>query len=327
MRRREFISLLGGMTAIPLVVRAQEVGKVYRIGFFGPALLSPPNVVPYQAFLAQMRELGFREGQNLHIEFRGIVDDLRGNSVSAEELVRAQPELIVVCGPAVPLQSVVGTNQTNPIVMIAFNFDPIVSGYVKSLSRPGGNITGVVSQQLELAQKQVELLTQTFPGKTHLAILFEAQSVDQFSAAERAAKSLKLEVQSLKLEGPSYNFDAAIRSAAAGGAQMLLMLSGPRWAQHRSLIAELAIQHRLPAMYIAKHYVEGGGLISYGADLSAIYRKGADYVAKILKGAKPAELPVEQATKFELVVNLKAAKALGVTIPNGILLAADEVID
>jgi putative ABC transport system substrate-binding protein len=327
MRRREFISLLGGMTALPLVVRAQEAGKVYRIGFFGPALLSPANVVPYQAFVAQMRELGFREGQNLHIEFRGIVDDLRKNSVSAEELVRAQPELIVVCGPAVPLQSVVGTNYTNPIVMIAFNFDPIVSGYVKSLSRPGGNITGVVSQQLELAQKQVELLTQTFPGKTHLAILFEAQSVDQFSAAERAAKSLKLEVQSQKLEGPSYNFDAAIRSAAAGGAQMLLMLSGPRWAQHRSLIADLTIQHRLPAMFIAKHYVEPGGLISYGADLSAIYRKGADYVAKILKGAKPADLPVEQATKFELVVNLKAAKALGVTIPNGILLAADQVID
>jgi putative tryptophan/tyrosine transport system substrate-binding protein len=327
MRRREFISLLGGMTALPLVVRAQEVGKVYRIGFFGPALLSPANVRPYQAFLAQMRELGFREGQNLHIEFRGIVDDLRGNSVSAEELVRAQPELIVACGPAVPLQSVVGTNYANPIVMIAFNFDPIVSGYVKSLSRPGGNITGVVSQQLELAQKQVELLTQTFPGKTHLAILFEAQSADQFGAAERAAKSLKLEVQSLKLEGPSYDFDAAIRSAAAGGAQMLLMLSAPRWAQHRSRIAELAIQHRLPAMYIAKHYVEGGGLISYGADLSAIYRKGADYVAKILKGAKPADLPVEQAIKFELAVNLKSAKALGVTIPNGILLAADELIE
>src|SRR5262245_59164312 len=117
MRRREFISLLGGMTAIPLVVRAQEVGKVYRIGFFGPALLSPANVVPYEAFLAQMREIGFREGHNLRIEFRGIVDDLRGNSVSAEELVRAQPEVIVVCGPEVPLRSVVGTNQTIPIVM------------------------------------------------------------------------------------------------------------------------------------------------------------------------------------------------------------------
>ena len=221
MRRRDFISLLGGMTTIPLAVRAQEVGKVYRIGFFGPALTSPPTIAPYQAFLAQMRELGFREGQNLHIEFRTL-EDPRGLSVSAEELVRSQPELIVVSGPAVALQSVVGTNQAIPIVMIAINFDPIVGGYVKSLSRPGGNITGVVFQQLELAQKQVELLTQAFPGKTHVAILFEAQSADQFGAAERAAKSLKLEVQSLKLEGPSYDFDAAIRSAAAAGAQMVL---------------------------------------------------------------------------------------------------------
>jgi putative tryptophan/tyrosine transport system substrate-binding protein len=327
MRRREFITLVGGMTAIPLVVRAQEVGKLYRIGYFGPALTSPPAVAPYQAFLAQMRELGFREGQNLTIEFRGVEDDPRRNSLSAEELVRAQPELIVACGPAVTLQSVLAANKAIPIVMIAFNFDPIVSGYVKSLSRPGGNITGVVSQQLELAQKQVELLTQAFPGKTHVAILFEAQSADQFGAAERAAKSLKLEVQSLKLEGPSYDFDSAIRSAAAGGAQMLLMLSAPGWQQHRARIAELAIQHRLPAMFIAKHYVEAGGLISYGADLPGIFRKGADYVAKILKGAKPADLPVEQAAKFELVVNLKTAKALGVTIPNGILLAADEVID
>jgi len=327
MRRREFISLLGGMTAIPLVVRAQEVGKIYRIGYFGPAQTSPPAVAYYQAFLAQMRELGFREGQNLRIEFRGVVDDPRGNSVSAEELVRAQPELIVTVGPAVALQSVVGTNQAIPIVMIAFNFDPIVGGYVKSLSHPGGNITGVVSQQLELAQKQVELLTQAFPGKTHVAILFEAQSADQFGAAERAAKSLKLEVQSLKLEGPLYDFDAAIRSAAAEGAQMLLMLSGPGWQQHRSRIAELAIQHRLPAMFIAKHYVEAGGLISYGADLPGIFRKGADYVAKILKGAKPADLPVEQATKFELAVNLKTAKAIGVELPTSILLRADQVIE
>jgi putative ABC transport system substrate-binding protein len=327
MRRRDFISLLGGMTTIPLAVRAQEVGKVYRIGFFGPALTSPPTVVPYQAFLAQMRELGFREGQNLRIEFRAVEDDPRGNSVSAEELVRSQLELIVVAGPAVALQLVVGTNQAIPIVMIAINFDPIVGGYVKSLSRPGGNITGVVFQQLELAQKQVELLTQAFPGKTRVAILFEEQSADQFGAAERSAKSLKLEVQSLKLEGPSYDFDAAIRSAAAAGAQMLLMLSAPGWPQHRARIAELAIQQRLPTMFIAKHYVEAGGLISYGADFSGMYRKAADYVAKILKGEKPADLPVEQATKFELAVNLKTAKTVGIKLPESILLRADQLIE
>ena len=248
-------------------------------------------------------------------------------SVNADELVGSQPELIVVVGPAVALQSVVGANQAIPIVMIAVNFDPIVVGYVKSLSRPGGNITGVVFQQLELAQKQVELLTQAFPGKTHVAILFEAQSADQFGAAERAAKSLKLEVQSLKLEGPSYDFEAAIRSAAAGGAHMLLMLSAPGWQPHRARIAELAIQQRLPTMFIAKHYVETGGLISYGADFPGMFRKAADYVVKILKGAKPADLPIEQATKFELAVNLKTAKAIGIKLPESILLRADQLIE
>ena len=326
MRRREFISLLGGMTAIPLVVRAQEVGKVYRIGYFGPAQTSAPAIAYYRTFLAQMRELGFNEGGNLRIEFRAV-EDSRGISVNADELVASRLELIVVVGPAAALQSVVGANQAIPIVMIAVNFDPIVVGYVKSLSRPGGNITGVVFKQLELAQKQVELLTQAFPGKTHVAILFEAQSADQFGAAERAAKSLNLEVQSLKLEGPSYDFGAAIRSAAAGGAHMLLMLSGPGWQPHRARIAELAIQQRLPTMFIAKHYVETGGLISYGADFPGMFRKAADYVAKILKGAKPADLPIEQATKFELAVNLKTAKAIGIEIPQSILLRADAVID
>jgi len=314
------------MTSIPLVVRAQEVGKVYRIGYFGPAQTSAPAIAYYRTFLAQMRELGFNEGGNLRIEFRAV-EDSRGMSVNADELVASQLELIVVVGPAAALQSVVGANQVIPIVMIAVNFDPIVVGYVKSLSRPGGNITGVVFQQLELAQKQVELLTQAFPGKTHVAILFEAQSADQFGAAERAAKSLNLEVQSLKLEGPSYDFGAAIRSAAAGGAHMLLMLSGPGWQPHRARIAELAIQQRLPTMFIAKHYVETGGLISYGADFPGMFRKAADYVAKILKGAKPADLPIEQATKFELAVNLKTAKAIGIEIPQSILLRADEVID
>ena len=235
--------------------------------------------------------------------------------------------MIVATGTAAALQSIADANRTIPIVMIAINFDPISAGYLKSLARPGGNITGVVFQQLELAQKQVELLTQILPGKTHLAILYETQSADQFVSAEQAAKSLQLKVQALKLEGPSYDFTEAIGSAAAAGAQMVLALSGPGWAQHRLRIADLAIQHRLPAMFIAKHYVEAGGLICYGADFSAMFRKAADYVAKILKGAKPTDLPVEQASKFEMVINLKTAKAIGLTLPIGLVNAADEVIE
>jgi ABC-type uncharacterized transport system substrate-binding protein len=178
-----------------------------------------------------------------------------------------------------------------------------------------------------LAAKKVELLTQAFPERTRLAILWDVLTADEFSAAERAAQSLHLELRPLKLENPPYDFAAAFRTVAQGSAQMLLVLSSPFFAEYRRQITELAIQHRLPAMFLFKSYVQVGGLMSYGVDQAAMYRRTAAYVAKILKGAKPADLPVEQATKFEMVVNLKTAKALGVELPTSILLRADEVIE
>ena len=186
MRRREFITLLGGAAAAwPVAARAQQTDKVIRIGFFGPALTSPPPVALYQTFIARLRELGFSEGQNAKLEYRGV-DDPRGAFVSATELMRWQPDLIVAVGPELTLQAVAGASGFIPVVIVAVNFDPIARGYVQSLARPGGNITGVVFQQLELAQKQVDLLTQALPGKTRLAVLFDAQSADQFVAASYA---------------------------------------------------------------------------------------------------------------------------------------------
>jgi putative ABC transport system substrate-binding protein len=184
-----------------------------------------------------------------------------------------------------------------------------------------------VFQQLELAQKQVEILTQAFPDRKKLAVLFDAQSADQFAAAEGAAKSLNLQVQPLKLENSPYDFEAAFRSAAAASAQMVLVLSSPLFAPQSARIAELAIAGRLPTMFIFKNYVEVGGLMSYGVDFPLMYRRAADDVAKIAKGAKPADLPIERADKFEFAVNLKTAKALGVKLPTGILLRADVVIE
>ena len=328
MRRRQFITLLGGAAvAWPLATRAQDTGRAARIGFLGPAQTSAPAILFYQAFLAQMRELGFRDGQSLRVEYRAI-EDPRGLSVGVEELIRSQPAVIVATGPEVSLKAAVAASGTIPIVMIAINFDPIARGYVASLARPGGNVTGVVFQQLELAQKQVEVLAQANPGKTRVAILFdEVHAADQFGTAERVAQSLNLQVQSLKLESPTYDFDAAFRSAAMANAQMVLVLSGPGFTPHRSRIAELAIQHRLPTMFIAKLYVEAGGLMSYGVDFVPMWRRAADYVAKILQGAKPADLPIEQATKFEMVVNLKTAKTIGIELPTSIQLRADEVFE
>ena len=198
---------------------------------------------------------------------------------------------------------------------------------MKSLAHPGGNITGVVSLQTELAAKQVELLTQAFPERTRLAVLWDARSADQFAAAERQARSLRLDVQSLKLENPPYDFDAAFRSLAEGSPQMLLVLSSQFFTISRSHIAELAIRQRVPTMFIFKTYVQAGGLISYGVDPQDIYRQLGFYVAKILNGAKPADLPVAQAVKFELVINLKTAKAIGVDLSTAILVRADDVIE
>jgi putative ABC transport system substrate-binding protein len=324
--RLAFITLLSGAVAWPVAASAQQNGKAIHIGYLGASLNSPSTAAAYQAFLSELRVLGFSEGENILIEYRRV-DDPRGIFIAAAELVRSQPQLIVAQGPEVALQAVIGASGFIPIVLEATNFDPVERGYLSSLARPGGNITGVVSQQLELAQKQVELLTQAFPERNRLGVLWDAESADQFRAAERAAKAIQIELQALKLENPPYDFTAAFSTLAQRGAQMVLVLSSPFFTEFRPQVAALAIKHRLPSMFIFKSYVEAGGLMSYGTDQAAIARRTAAYVAKILKGAKPAELPVEQPTKFELVINLKTARALGLEVPPMLVARADKVIE
>ncbi len=234
---------------------------------------------------------------------------------------------VIVAGTEPALKAALAASPSTPFVFVANNYDPIALGYAKSLARPGGNVTGVVLRQTELAEKQVELLTQAFPDRARLAVLWDSISADQFSAAERRAASLGLEVHSLKLENPPYDFDAAFRTIAAADPHMLLVLSSPYFGRQSQTVVELAIRHRLPAMFIFKAYAQLGGLMSYGADPVAMYRQAAGYVAKILMGAKPADLPIEQPTKFEMVVNLKTAKTIGVELPTATLLRADEVIE
>jgi len=222
---------------------------------------------------------------------------------------------------------VIDASRDTPVVLQAINYDPIARGYVASLARPGGNITGLFYQQAELAAKKVELLTQAFPERKNLGVLWDALVTEEFEAAQRAARALQLELHAVKLENAPYDFTAAFQTIARAGAQMLLVLSSPLFALYRRELANLAIEHRLPAMFIFKSYVQVGGLMSYGVNQPAMYRRTADFVAKILKGTKPADLPVEQPTKFELVINVKTAKALGITLPQSLLVAADEVIE
>jgi ABC-type uncharacterized transport system substrate-binding protein len=328
MRRREFITLLGGVAAAtwPLAVRAQQSSKTIRTGFIGVSLDSPAMAEQYATFLAELREQGFEDGQNIVIDYRRS-DDPRGLFASTAELMRSQVDPVVATGPEVALQAVIGASRSIPIVFLAVQYDPIARGYVNNLAHPGGNVTGIFYRQPELAAKQLEILVQAFPTRSRLAVLYDAASADQFGAAEAVAKSMRLQLRPLKLEKPPYDFGAAFQTIANDGAQMALVLSSPFFVEYHKEIAAAAIEHRLPTMFVFKTYVVDGGLMSYGVEQLAMYRRLGDYVAKILKGTKPADLPVEQPTKFEFVINLKTAKAIGIDLPTSTLLRADEVIE
>jgi putative tryptophan/tyrosine transport system substrate-binding protein len=326
--RRDFIALLGGAAvAWPVSARAQHGEPRKRIGVFAASAANPVMGPAYQAFLDELRKVGFTEGQNLIVDHRPTEQDLSTLSTQAIDMVSADPDALVALGSERALQACLQASRSLPIVFVANNYDPIARGYVQSLPKPGGNTTGIFLRQTELAEKQVELLTQAFPDRARLAVLWDSISADQFVAAEQRAKLLRLEVHSRKMENPPYDLESAFGSLTDAGADMLLVLSSPFFALRRGQLIELALRQRLPTMFIFKGYVDAGGLMSYGADNVAMYRHGATFVSKILKGSRPGDLPVEQPTKYEMVVNLRTAKALGVELPTAILLRADEVIE
>jgi putative ABC transport system substrate-binding protein len=322
MKRRDFIASLGSAVAWPLMARAQQPGRQYRIAEVGPSLENPVALALTNAWRARLHELGFVEGQ--HVIYYRILDDPRGPSAVVTELMQWQPDLILAVSEAA-LQAVASI--PIPIVMVAGDYDPIARGYVKSLAKPGGNITGVVFQQIDLAQKQIELLTQAFPDRNRLGVLYDSGSAGQFASAERVATGLRVRIQPMKLENPPYDFEEAFRKLIAIDTQMVLVLSTSRFLSGVHKLGELGIAHRLPTMFRARFYVDAGGLMSYAVDFAVMFRKTADYAARILKGSKPADLPVELAEKIQFVVNLKTAKLIGIDIPTSILLRADEVIE
>jgi putative ABC transport system substrate-binding protein len=328
MRRRAFLTLLGGTAAgWPLAAHAQQEGRIARVGVIGPSLDRPGMRAAFPYFLADLRKLGFVEGRNLQIEFRS---DDRGASqtvAAVNELIAWEADVLFLWGAESALRAAIAARPSLPVVLAAINFDPIARGYVQGLARPGGNVTGLISRWLEITAKQVELLQEAFPDRKRLGVLWDARSADQFEAALQEAKARRLTLHPFKLENPPYDFPAAFRALSQGGAQMLLISSSPFFSRQSAKIASLAVEHRLPAMFILKHYVEVGGLMSYGVDFAQLMRRSASYVAKILRGANPADLPVEQSAHFEFVVNLKTAKAMGIALPTATLLRADEVIE
>jgi len=327
-RRRQFIALFGGAAVgWPLLSAAQTLDHAARVGYIGPNRDVPLAAAIYQAFLDELQFHGFRNGENLVVDYRLLEQDLPALSAAAADLVRLNANVLLTDGTETALQAAISASQTLPIIMIATNFDPFAGGYVKSLARPGGNITGLFLRQTELAEKQTELLLEAVPGAVRLGVLWDSISAAQFAAAERRAKAFGRRINSIKLTNPPYDFTSAFRILANASAQMVLVLSSPYFTPSRVQIAELAIQYRLPTMFIFKTYVEAGGLLSYGADLVAMHRQAATHVAKILKGTKVADIPIEQPNRFELIVNLRTAKAIGIELPTSILLRADEVIE
>jgi putative ABC transport system substrate-binding protein len=325
MDRRTFIgTLAGGLFATPIAAEAQRPGRAWRIGFVRG---SAPPAAEVEAFRQGLRDLGYVEGKNLDILFRWAEGrDERLPSLVAE-LIQLNVDLIVSSAPAATRAAKEATT-TIPIVMVTVA-DPVAFGFVRSLARPGGNITGFAFQHPELSGKRLALLKETIPKLSRVAVLWNAdnpyKAVDM-KEVEAAAAGLGVMLQSLAVRGVD-GFDSAFEAARHGRAGCIITLEDPFTITHRARIVELARKHRLPALYGRRLYVDAGGLMSYGPDPIDQYRRAAIYVDRILNGTKPSDLPVEQPTKFELAVNLKAAKALGLTIPPSLLARADQVIE
>jgi ABC-type uncharacterized transport system substrate-binding protein len=304
---------------------AQQPKKVPRIGLLGVVSASAAEG-RIEAFRQGLRELGYVEGKNIVIEYRTAEGKLERLPALAAELVRLKVDVIVTRGPP-PTRSAKEATSTIPIVM-GSDIDPVGNGFVASLARPGGNITGLSALSPELSGKQLELLKEIIPKLSRVAVLGTSTipgSAQVLRETEAAARVFGVQLQYLEVRGPT-DIEMAFRAASKGHADAVLVLPGPFTLSQRMQVVDLAVKSRLPAMYPQSEYVEDGGLMTYGPSINDLFRRAATYVDKILKGAKPADLPVEQPTKFEFVINLKAAKQIGLTIPPNVLARADRVI-
>lgn len=319
------VLLILGLLCAPLTAAvAQQAPKVFRVGLLSTG--NPRSAPQFVTFTQRLQELGYVEGHNFTFEFRNAEGQAERLAALAAELVGLPVDVIVAAGPEATLREARQATRTIPIVMVAVNYDPMAQGYIDGLAHPGGNMTGVFFLQLELTAKRLELLKEALPQLTRVAALWDAHTADQLRATETAAQPLGLQLHALELRHPPYDFEGAIGVAVRERVQALVVLSSPLFFLQRAQIAALAVKHRLPAIFLFREYVEAGGLMAYGANLHDMYRRAAYYVDRILQGTKPADLPAEQPTKFEFVLNLKTAKALGIAMPPSLLVLADEVI-
>jgi putative ABC transport system substrate-binding protein len=306
----------------PLAATAQEA-KLYRIGLLSSA--NPRSAAFFQAFEQRLRELGYIDGQNVAIEFRnaeGRLDRLPG---LAAELVRLNVNVILTATDHAT-RAVKEATTTIPIIIVGVNFDPVALKFVTSLARPGTNVTGLFFRHLDLTAKRFEVFKKTLPTVKRVAVFSDLFTADQLRKVEEANRSIGVKLQPLKLQNP-LNLEDAFRVIMRSRAEALFVLESALIFRARREIAELALKNRLPTSFAFREYVDAGGLESYGVSFSNMFRRAAEYVGKILKGTDPGDLPVEQPTKFELVINMRTAKALGLAIPSTLVLRADQLIE
>jgi len=329
MQRREFITLLGGAAAAwPFAARAQQGELVRRVGILLPAAADDAVFqARVGAFLQELGKLGWNIGRNIQIDTRWATTNPAEIRKHAAELVALAPDVILATGNST-VPPLLQASRTVPIVFPVVT-DPVGDGYVDSLARPGGNATGFMSSEWSMGGKWLELLKEIAPNVTRVAVLRDSNQgsqTAQFSAIQAVAPSLKIEVSPVNLRDAG-EIEAAVETFARAPNGGLILTGSGMSILHHDLIITLAARHKLPAVYFARFFATGGGLISYGPDFVDQYRQAATYVDRILKGEKPADLPVQAPTKYELVINLKTAKALGLTIPPAVLARADEVIE
>jgi putative ABC transport system substrate-binding protein len=320
------LALYSLLLALGFSAQAQQPGKIPRIGYVsGTSPANPGREVT--AFQQGLRDLGYIEGKNILVEYRYQEGKAERGPVLVAELVKLKVDVLVLV-PSPAIRAAKQATKTIPIVM-ATTADPVATGLIDSLARPGGNITGLTRITRDLNGKRLELLKEVVPTTSRVGVLFQAGSTSgdiHFKEYETAARALKIELQSLGVRGQNPDFEGAFQTAAKRRVSALITITNSLTSFYRKQISDLAIKNRLPSMYETGNYTEAGGLISYSANEVDQYRRAAVYVDKILKGAKPADLPVEQPTKFELVINLKTAKQIGLSIPPNVLARADRVI-
>ncbi len=323
MRRRDFIKVVAGSVATwPLGARAEQPAMT-RVGI---VTIQPPTSPPYAAFSQRLRELGYVQGQNLSLDFVNPERQSGANAGTVQELVRRKVDIVLAIYQPT-MAAVVRAAPSIPVVMIAVDYDPVALGYIKSLARPGGFVTGLSLQQLDLAKKRVELLTQALPSLHAATVFWDSASEDQWKATSSAAPEFGLRLADVQLRDQPYDYEKALGQAPSDFRNVVIVPTSPVFFRDRQRLAEFAIQHKIATVFGFREWVDAGGLFSYGVNFPAMYRRAAEFVDMIAKGAKPGDLPVEQPTKFELVLNLKTADAIGIKISPQILVRADEVIE